>query len=826
VIKRINLFFQLTFLFLTVIWNSCDSPVEISAWDIVDGNSILVYESKRVPLLPDKIFKPFLLKSNLYLSAVQNSSKDDFDLVYLYAISKVGYDSILNHPVLPAGSKIQNRQFNGIEIHEVKSLKNEIQLAFTYIHGVFVISKSSLLIENGIRVFQQTEKKNFRKNNENLFLFPSLKSDLGNLYINNNHLAQVLPAESTLIKSIPILNDLRNLSVYDVKANKGFLSLSGFSLGKNSSISLFQKQRPVPFKIAKYIPNYSTSLIHFGASDFGALKQALDSSSMKGFDIGNEIAFMASADSPKSLAALVEYKSGSLDSFDFIEAYSETYSNYQIRAVNGRLLKTRFGKIFPDVSFGFCTIKDNYVMFAQSVEEVKSFLDAIESDDTWGKTLEYQKFIEKGLQESNITLILKRPDIFSEAHGILKNYPTLIDSLGLEEINWCSVQMSALDNHFYSIINFSLGTSAVSPSFSKQSAISSLVELPSAIQFVSLVKNHNTGLQELLIQDDNLTIYLLSLKEGIIWKRQIDAQIQGPLVQVDLYKNNKLQYFFSSGNKLHLIDRLGRDVSGFPKSLSSSIKYSRVVDYDKSKNYRYLVSLSTHEVFLYDKQGKNLSDWGPKKFNTELVFAPEHIKIGGRDYFIVFLKDGTAQIFNRRGDRVNSLGLGALEKFGDDYFIEPGMSVAETNLFHISKDGELVKQNLSGEDLSTENLLRGKNSKFILRRISNREGFYVYRMDADKIAVFDKQGKILFEKQNAGSVNMDFQCIASGNNRLLFAFHDLEQKLVYVYDEKGNSIIQTPLESDNTPILFLGKSDAESGIYSFPRNSVVFTSFK
>ena len=156
-IKRINLFFQLTFLFLTVIWNSCDSPVEISAWDIVHGNWILVYESKRVPLLPDKIFKPFLLKSNLYLSAVQNSSKDDFDLIYTYAITKDGYDSILNYRALPENNKVKNRQFNGVEIQEVKNVQNEIQLAFAYINGIFVLSKSSLLVENAIRVFQNPE---------------------------------------------------------------------------------------------------------------------------------------------------------------------------------------------------------------------------------------------------------------------------------------------------------------------------------------------------------------------------------------------------------------------------------------------------------------------------------------------------------------------------------------------------------------------------------------------------------------------------------------------------------------------------------------------
>lgn len=814
----------LFYLLLSILFVSCNSPQEFSAWDAMDRSSIFIFESKNVPAFPDIKYKFFFKKSDLYLSSIQKSSKDGYDIFYSYLMKRDVYDSIVISQLGLKDYRISSRLLNGFEIHEIKNRNNDIQLAFTYLSGIFVLSKSSILIENAIRVFENREERSF-KTNEALFQFPSLKSDQGNVYLNMIGFSEVSFSESPLLKSIPLLNELRNLSVYDIKLNGGYLSLNGFSVGEKSSLALFQKQKPVTFKIARYIPNYSTGLVHFGISDFHSFKDVADSSFLSTFGVGSEIAFISS-ENKVNLLALVEFKPGSTGDFDFITAYHEAYSNYQIRSVNGEALKNGFGRIFPNTLFSFSTIKDNYLFLSQSIEEMKSLIDAIENDDTWGKTLDYQKFSENGLQESNVTLIFKEPDLFSKNDGILSDYPGLIDSLGFSNVKWSSMQMSALDNHFYSSVNFSLGSVSLKPPSLKGSAKSSFIELSGVVKFGSLVRNHINGFQEILVQDSDLMIYLISLNEGIIWKRKIDEQIQESLEQIDYFKNGKLQYFFSSKGRLYVIDRLGRDVTGFPRDLSSTARFSKVVDYDKSRNYRFLISSISNEVYLHDRNGNNLNDWGPKKFGAEIVSSPQHFKVGGKDHFIVILADGTVHVFNRKGDRINLFKIKSNELFSGDFYIESGMSYPATYLHYISSDGELVKQNLKGEILPTENLLRGKDSKFVLRRVDNHDGFYIYRTDTDKIVVFDKQGRIVFEKQNGGSTNLEFQCIEVENSKLLFGFYDIEQKLFQIFDKSGSGLTQTPIESDMMPLIGFAKPKGELVIYSFLQNSVFFNSIK
>jgi hypothetical protein len=826
VINRIQSFLQPSIFLLIILFSSCEPPIQVSLWDAIDSNNtLLVLESRYSPSLPDKNFESFFLKKDyLYLSTVQRSSKNDFDILYSYLMTKDLYDSLLISKSNLKNQKIIKRLLNGIEICEVKSDHKEGQLTFAYISGIFVVSKSSLLIENAIRVFQSKEKRSFKSNNSELFQFPSLKSDHGNVYVNNDNFSEIY--SQSLLKSIPLLKEFKSLSVYDLKSDSRFLSLNGFSVGINSSLSLFQNQKPVALKVARYVPNYSTFLVDFGISDFYSFGERLDSAFLKTFPIGSEIAFVSTEDNENGLLAFVEFKSGSSSDFDFITSYSETYSNCQIRSVNGDVLKQGFGEIFPDVLFGFCTVRDNYLILSQSVDEIKSLIDAIESDDTWGKTLDYQKFSDKGLQESNVTLIFKKPTLFSGQGGILQEYAGLIDSIGLSQISWQSIQMSALDNHFYSSVNFSLGSTAVKSQPSKQNSKSSFLEMPASVQFASLVKNHTTGLQEILIQDSDLMVSLVSLNDGIIWRKQMDSHIQGSLDQLDFFKNGKLQYFFSTKSNLYMIDRLGRDVSGFPKSLPSPAKFSGLVDYDKSKNYRLLISLMNNDVYLFDKEGNKLTNWDPKKFEGEIATPPSHMKIGGKDFFIVFLIDGTVHVFNRKGDRIDSFQLKDKKPFSGDYYLESGMSSSTTYLYYISNEGTVTKQNLKGEILTSENLLRGKNSKFILRRTATGDKFYFYRVDVDKIAVFNKEGSIVFEKQNSGSTNLQFQCIGRGNNKMVFSFFDIEQRLVQVFDESGNSLIQTPIESDVSPLFGLGKSRNEFGIYAFPRNSVIFNAIR
>lgn len=805
---------------LLVAFYSCGTREEISAWDVVDNDSVLILESKDGHSLKDKTVGPFFPNPNVFITSLQRLSKDDFGVMYSYALPARSYDSMLLSQAGLKGQKITNRLLNGIEISEVKNSSNEIQVAFTYLHGIFVLSKSSFLVENAIRVFESEKKKRFKSSNKELFQFNLLKSDKGNLYLNSNVFPEFPFGSSALAKLIPILNELKSLSVFDIKSNNDFLLLNGFSMATHPSLALFQNQKPVPFKIAKFVPNYSTALVHFGVSDFNSFNKIIDSAFVKKLDIGNEIAFASIEDSSK-LLAFVEMKPRPSDTFHFNTAFTETYSNYTIRGVNGELLKAGFGKLFPTVTFNFCTVVDNNLFLSQSIADMKSLIDAIESDDTWGKTVEYQKFSERGLQESNVTLIFKSPDFFSDSS---KNYAAF-DSLRLQQVNWCSIQMSALDNHFYSNVNLSLSPQASKGTRTKNLK-SSFVEFPGKVVFSALVKNHFSELNEVLVQDADLMVYLVSLRNGILWKRQLDGPIQDKLHLLDFYKNGKIQYALTTSDKYFIIDRLGRDVQDFPIQFPSKIKFSGLVDYDKSKNYRFLISSVGNEVSLLDKNGKNLSGWGPKKFETGMAVAPEHFKMGGKDFFLIFLADGTAHIYNRPGASTKTFQLREKESFQGDFYLESGIAQASTFIFYVSKDGILVKQNMKGDILDSDNLMRGKNSTFTLKRVPEGNSFFVFRTDSDKIVVFNKEGKVVFEKQNTGSIKLDFQCIETNKGKIVFSFYDTEQKFVQVFDITGRSLVNSPVDSDVPPLFGSGKSKSEMGFYSFPKNSIIFNTIR
>src|SRR5699024_11029908 len=77
--------------------------------------------------------------------------------------------------------------------------------------------------------------------------------------------------------------------------------------------------------------------------------------------------------------------------------------------------------------------------------------------------------------------------------------------------------------------------------------------------------NHRNNRYDVLVQDAGGTLYLLSDKGELFWKKKLPAAISSPVVVCDLYDNRKYQMAFYTGNKFHVIDRLGRYVTDADK---------------------------------------------------------------------------------------------------------------------------------------------------------------------------------------------------------------------------------------------------------------------
>jgi hypothetical protein len=164
-----------------------------------------------------------------------------------------------------------------------------------------------------------------------------------------------------------------------------------------------------------------------------------------------------------------------------------------------------------------------------------------------------------------------------------------------------------------------------------------------------IVKNHYNGEDEIFIQDENNQIYLISNSGKILWKKSIDGSIVGNVHQVDMLKNNKLQMAFVTENKLYIVDRNGNNLKGYPKTLSKkAIVGLSVFDYDKNKNYRFMIPTEDADVLLLNMQGEMPSDWNFTS-TADITTPLQYFNIKGKDY-IVTANSEKAMIVNRRGE--------------------------------------------------------------------------------------------------------------------------------------------------------------------------------
>ncbi|MDE0986634.1 MAG: hypothetical protein OSA02_03795 [Schleiferiaceae bacterium] len=164
-----------------------------------------------------------------------------------------------------------------------------------------------------------------------------------------------------------------------------------------------------------------------------------------------------------------------------------------------------------------------------------------------------------------------------------------------------------------------------------------------------LVKNHRSGAKNIVVQDETHKLYWLNENGEILWEKPLKNDIVGDITQIDLFKNNKFQLLFSTSSQLHCIDLLGRDVDGYPIALKGKNTLGvTVVDYDKNRNYRFLVPIG-QDLYNYTSDGKLVKGWKTDAASATLTQVPFLFQKEGKDY-VITSTDEQAIVLNRRGE--------------------------------------------------------------------------------------------------------------------------------------------------------------------------------
>ncbi|NVO08559.1 MAG: DUF3352 domain-containing protein [Bacteroidales bacterium] len=600
--------------------------------------------------------------------------------------------------------RIAVQEYNKIDISTIIDPKHSTELFyFCFFRGLAVCSSSINLIKSSIN---QLEKKSSLLNDP---AFLSISHTAGtkvdvNLYINNSKIPVTFRKffKQPYLSGINTFTDVAQWSELDVTIKEDALFLNGFTLAAdtlNSYLKVFAHQRPIENKVASILPLETTSFICLGISNLDLFLEdyrlyldhtdrileytsaLTDCKKNFGIDIhdlyrsffNKEIALFFSpfdgvdikdcwyvavknngaSQTKQTFSNLIDtyVKSNKLKRSDFRTSFKvdsdKSFEIYKLplKGVNQLL----FGSLFSDVSDEYITFIDDYVIFGASKDALSKIILSNIHNKQLQLDVSFRQFSNVLASESNFFFYLnpnRSEKLFNTlletqyANTLTKNHSSL------SKIQGISLQLNGGSRMIFNNINFQY-----SPFTSEDPQTSWETRLDTALSMrPQVVINHVTKSQEIIAQDEKNKLYLLNDVGRILWTKQLPEQINGEITQVDLFRNEKMQYIFSTKSYIYAIDRKGDFVDGYPiKLISKATNPVSVFDYENSRDYRLFIACNDRKIYVFNRQGKPLSGWFFGKTEKIVINQLQHFRVKGKDY-IVFADANRPYIVDRKGE--------------------------------------------------------------------------------------------------------------------------------------------------------------------------------
>ena len=782
------------------------------------------------------------------LISLHITKKDDFDFVYYlpYGPSvNQQFNSLIDKIRKQNGARkilFSDREYNGIKISEI-SLKGKT-FSWVNIDNVLVSSFTPVLVEDVIRTYKM-EGRNFRNVLGGVYHLPKIKNDGGDIFVNLKKISEWLSLFTT-DKPAAFIQQFGQSALLDVKISGGNnFVLNGFCLDSASNpnfiLSTFSGQKPVPFTLKHFVSNRALMFASYGISDGSSFYRDLQLFNQKNRtlqDTLKKISTSLQVDLGKLTSTLsgelgvcwMESKGASLSKVLIINSsnstdnwlqtfnslseklsidtvFYEKFSDYEIRELPlYRFPEKLFWPLVSGFNTSYYTSTGNAIFVGENLEELKRFLEDIDREETWGKSVAQNQFLESTLLESNVSLYINTPRVWnvleSSLHPRWKEFTgtnrALVRSLGMG-----AIQFSHLNDSYYTNLSWSYKSGGRSPSPETRGATDKIItNFNETLARVYVVRSHASKKEEIILQDSSKNLRLVSPDGKVLWKLPMNGFIIGNVEEVDFFNNGKLQYFFATPGMLHVVDRLGNYVEPFPVKIKErDIEFVSIVDYDHSKKYRFLVAGKSGKLWMFDKSGNNLDGWKPRDATESLFAAPRHYRIRGKDYIVSIRKDGNVHLFNRRGEILKNFPLNLNARPSGEYYLESGNTSETTYFVVISRDGFRIKFTIDGKIHSRETLVKNTvDSNFSLVAEQDFKSYLILRQEPKQFTLFDDNLKQVVSSDFLGSNRARIHYLDFGAGKVYIAITDVDQELSFVYDGQGNLITPLPVESNSIAV--------------------------
>ncbi|GAB3201939.1 hypothetical protein ABID22_001297 [Pontibacter aydingkolensis] len=810
----------------------------------------------------------FLDKKNI-LTSIHVIGKTNVEFVHYIPVNSVGEHRFFRNLVDNINKsnifEQESRQYQDVLLTDVTNTRLGTRFTYFTYHNNIILSQSPVLIEEIVRRIGRGKPVSIAAGfkSTNYLTQPEVYA---NVFINYRALPDVLGLflSEDLMPQVRYLSSLSSSAMLELKLEKDKIFLNGFSEPENLKNSFHNNIAPVKPRalgVKNYLPNRTAMLMHFGLEEVAKLKIQPNRKEAAGSAYGatldslalafnNELALaymesssinaspekvvFAHTENPDLVRRLLEKLNKQVLASRKKKPYTEKYGSYTIQMIEVPDLPAKlFGSLFAGFEQSYIVQIDGYTVFSDEVATLRDLLDDISADNVWGKSVAQKAFLEETLQEGNFSLYLNTVN----AWYVLSRYMTensredlLQNSTLIKRFNQVSFQFSNAGKQYYTSFVFRKQDSGA---ISGEDAFATELTIPFESRISSrpfAIQNAVDRSREVVVQDSsNVLINILATgKRG--WVDTVGSTIRGSIKQVELGADNKLRYLFATANRIHAINNQGQNLENFPFNIGDTlnIQHLAVFDYEKNQDYRLLVDDYLGNLYMYDIRGNAIDGWQPRRMDYRLATEPQHVRVSGRDVILVLLENGYVYALNPRGEVYPGFPMNLRSPLTSGAFVKAGADLRKTEVTVVTKYGSVTTFNLQGKLITREQLVRPSKSAFfdLEAEGNNGKSFVIVRQEQGKVAVFDQDLNLQFEKRYVTSAPKIVQYFHFGGDNKLYVITETGPQKTYLYTSKGKLVGNSTLENSKPVIVYRNEASNDYTLYKVFRNELQKISFR
>ncbi|MBA4747040.1 MAG: ribonuclease HII [Muricauda sp.] len=741
------------------------------------------------------------------IQGLEHLSTDKTCVLALYEVGKDNHDYILatkNDSGIFNVDSVSNKTVETLTYEGINVTKYNLDGLEVYSlrkNNDILLSSSMMLMENLIRVSENTPVDPTLKK---LYQASSLDKS-ATIFINpsgNTSLLALKEQDKTMD------NPFSSWVSLDFTANSDEVNLSGVAMAPDSTknfINLFKGTSPLANKTPSYAPLTAQAILSYTFDDYQVfannqniyLDRVKKTDSL--FNTIEEVGIIYLNN--EKVVLLKSYGTESL--YDYLDSKKTASQDYQgseiIELENPNIVEEGFTPLVKDFQSNFCTILENSFIFSEEKEALQTIISNHKNASSFNGDQGFKTAKASLANESSMLFVSNASgiDFFAEQELSPEVFEGIKDKDFKEQVFASQMVMDNGFGHFnllVSKIEKNQERNTVSPLFTLELN----TDLATDPQFV---KNHRTKQQEIVVQDQNNVLYLISTDGKVLWTKQLDGRIQGEIEQVDIYKNGKLQLAFTTNDQFLILDRNGDEVPPFTIDFEGgNLNPLAVFDYDGSRNYRFVVTQG-QKVYMYNNQGKIVRGFTFTDAPSNILDAPKHFRVGNKDYLVFKQDNSTLRILHRVGsDRIK-----VPEKIdfsnNEVFLYKNKFSVTnKTGVLHqIDTNGKLTATNFNLNPdhgfYATSNTLvfmddnilsiKGKKVELELGVYSKPKIFYIY--DKIYVGVTDIQNHQIYLYDSQAKPIPNFPVF--GSSLIDLTDMDNDRRLELVAKDQENSLI-------------------------------------